>query len=238
MYFRQNGKLTYTLWRDSSVMSILSTAHQAFRNKLTDTLTQNFSMNGIEPRKEHPIPAPRQVIDYTSFMGGVDRADQLRSYHTCARKSQMWWKQLLYFIIDIARVNAWICYKHLSKIHEEEQPDEDQPRNSRHSQFVMDIAESLIGGYAKDNEPTRQYRQRQATQDVRAQNADVRHKLVRMPGWGKQCVDCQKHGRSRPAKPGQKARLITSRYGCEACDQRLCKYNKTADCFRSWHESN
>ena len=37
MYFRQNGDLTYTLWKDSKVLSILSTCHQAYRDKTSDT---------------------------------------------------------------------------------------------------------------------------------------------------------------------------------------------------------
>jgi hypothetical protein len=65
-----------------------------------------------EKRKETEVPAPRQAISYTQNMGGVDRHDQLRAYYTCARKSQLWWRQLLYFLVDAAQVNAFICFKH------------------------------------------------------------------------------------------------------------------------------
>ncbi len=56
-------------------------------------------------------------------MGGVDRGDQLRSYHTVTRKSNIWWKQLVYFLIDLCILNAWIC-----------------------TQFVTDNTEALIDG--------------------------------------------------------------------------------------------
>ena len=39
-------------------------------------------------------------------MGGVDRSDQLRAYNTVARKSNIWWKQLLYFLVDICGTKA------------------------------------------------------------------------------------------------------------------------------------
>ncbi|GAG94072.1 unnamed protein product, partial [marine sediment metagenome] len=42
-------------------------------------------------------------------MGGVDLSDQLRSYYTCQRKAESWWKQLFFFLLDISAVNAWIC---------------------------------------------------------------------------------------------------------------------------------
>jgi hypothetical protein len=57
------------------------------------------------------VAAPSQAVDYTRNMGGVDRGDQLRAYYTCSRKSQYWWRKLLYFLVDIAQTNAWVAYK-------------------------------------------------------------------------------------------------------------------------------
>ena len=90
------------------VMMTLSTGHQGWRDPVEDTVSRKIpdKITGRITRKE--IPAPPQAIDYTRFMGGVDRGDQLRAYHTCSRKSQFWWKKLLYFLVDIARVNAWV----------------------------------------------------------------------------------------------------------------------------------
>ncbi|XP_072049928.1 LOW QUALITY PROTEIN: uncharacterized protein [Amphiura filiformis] len=112
MYIRQNADLTAVLWKDSRVVSILSSAHDGFRDKRTDRVTRKVKEEGSKVAKEEDIPAPTQVIDYIKNMGGVDRADQLRAYYSCSRKSQKWWRKILYFLVDIARVNAWICFKH------------------------------------------------------------------------------------------------------------------------------
>ncbi|XP_072021767.1 LOW QUALITY PROTEIN: piggyBac transposable element-derived protein 4-like [Amphiura filiformis] len=109
-YGRQKGQLTCVIWKDSKVVQFLSTAHQLY-GQPSDTLTRKVKEAGQQKRVQKAIHAPRQAISYTKNMGGVDRHDQLRSYYTCARKSQKWWKQLLFFLMDAARVNAYICFK-------------------------------------------------------------------------------------------------------------------------------
>ena len=159
-YCWQNGKLVYTLWKDSRIASILLTYHEGFRDRDTDYVYRRYSVDGIRPRQRHAVRAPPSVISYTKNMGGVDRADQLRAYNTSARKSQIWWRQLLFFLIDLCRVNAWICYKAtIAKkpgnppVDVTDDEDEEPPTTSfdsatpRHSRFIMELACELIDGY-------------------------------------------------------------------------------------------
>ena len=97
-YSRQNGQITCVLWKDSRVMPLLSTFHQGYRDRIQDTLSRKVQ-DSMGRRKATIIPAPRQAVDYTKHMGGVDRGDQLRSYYTCSRKSQYWWRKLMYFLV-------------------------------------------------------------------------------------------------------------------------------------------
>ncbi|XP_038050740.1 uncharacterized protein LOC119723906 [Patiria miniata] len=108
-YSRQAGQLTVVDWNDSKVMMLLSTAHQGHRNCLIHQVERKPVDDGGR-RPKTAVPAPRQAIDYTISMGGVDRTDQLRSYYTCSWKFQKWWKKLMYFLIDVCRVNAWLSY--------------------------------------------------------------------------------------------------------------------------------
>ncbi|KAJ8038264.1 Folylpolyglutamate synthase, mitochondrial [Holothuria leucospilota] len=213
-YVRQNGKLTYTLWRDSSVMSILSTGHNGFRSA-TDFLTRTYKDENERVRTSKQVRAPPAAISYTSCMGGVDRADQLRANYTITRKSQKWWMQLLYFIIDVSRVNAFISYKVSSSTFDPEEPLEP------HADFIMELAKQLIDGYSGGS-TTR--RQNTAAAPVPARHA-AGHKCIRMPTkWPKQCVWCKHTNATTPA-----GKLRVTRTGCNLCMVHLCKVG----CFAS-----
>ena len=118
-------------------------------------------------------------------MGGVDRSDQLRAYHTCSHKSQYWWKKILFFtiLVDIARVNAYIAYKqhhHIDAQSTEDSDVSDVPAPSKplkHSQFVLSLAMDFIDGYADGSS----HRQSKASLPV-AQHNIGGHTSSKMPG--------------------------------------------------------
>ena len=56
------------------------------------------------------ILQPTIIEKYNAYMGGVDKSDQLLSYHNVLRKTLRYWKTLFYHMIDIAAVNAFILY--------------------------------------------------------------------------------------------------------------------------------
>ena len=214
MYIRQQGQLTYSMWHDTKILTILSSGHQAFRNKATDVVRRKFSLDGVARSQEHQVPAPTQVIDYIANMGGVDRHDQLRSYHTCSRKSQIWWKQLLFFLIDISRVNAFLLYKGARN----------NPMDQ--SKFVYQIADGLIDGYPHGN--------------IERQNIKVRtvgnfnapgHRLEQIAGADDNpqvCVACLRAGRTCNGRLGKP---IRTKWGCKACGTYFCRMTKNPVCF-------
>ena len=44
-------------------------------------------------------------------MDGVDLNDQLLKYSAFNRRSVKWWKKLLFCVLNLAMVNAFICFK-------------------------------------------------------------------------------------------------------------------------------
>jgi hypothetical protein len=58
---------------------------------------------------------PKAMADYSKFMGGVDTANQLRSYYERDRPGKKWWNRLLYALLETSLVNAWICFNDLAK---------------------------------------------------------------------------------------------------------------------------
>jgi hypothetical protein len=85
-YARQCGQLIYTIWNDSSMLSVLCSAHSGFRTKPTDMVSRRFLKDGAKVRERQPVPAPPAVIDYCKSMGGVDLADQLKKLPFCKQK--------------------------------------------------------------------------------------------------------------------------------------------------------
>ena len=51
---------------------------------------------------------PRFIDDYNHYMGGVDQADQLRSYYNTQRTHRKNWKPLWHFLLDTTITN---CFK-------------------------------------------------------------------------------------------------------------------------------
>lgn len=57
------------------------------------------------------VPLPAVVKNYNAFMGGVDKSDQLISYHRVIRQTKKYWKTLFYHIVEIAATNSFILQK-------------------------------------------------------------------------------------------------------------------------------
>ena len=235
-YSRQNNNFTSVVWKDSSIMQLLSSAHQGYRTKPTantpgDVVTRQVKADGERRRTTTIVSAPRQAVDYVKYMGGVDRADQLRSYYSCSRKSQQWWKKLLFFTIDIAVSNAWLCYKWHNPTTEPAESDDDDREEAQsarlsHSQFVLAIAKGLIYG---TNQPRRDPHQAKyqplpahhgVGTDHRSENLMNKH--------ARQCQWCKRHGGTNPS-----GNIPTTRHGCKICNVNLCRPPRR--CFLAYH---
>ena len=231
-YSRQNGQMVVTAWKDSRVMMTLSTAHQGWRDPAVHNLTRKIPDNATGRRVSSVIAAPPQVCDYTQFMGGVDRGDQLRAYHTCSRKAQYWWKKILYFLVDIARINGSISYKqHHRNSTSSDDSDSDvsdvhvpSTKPLSHSQFVLSLGTELIDGYAASSS----HPQCQATSTISPHNI-AGHTSVTMPGlYPKRCRWCVNNNGVTPS-----GRIRTTKYGCRVCMVNLCP----GACLIRFHEN-
>jgi len=50
------------------------------------------------------------VADYNKEMGGVDKADMLRSIYDLDRKSRKWWHRLFFAMFEITLVKAYVTF--------------------------------------------------------------------------------------------------------------------------------
>nr|CAI5823607.1 unnamed protein product [Callosobruchus analis] len=54
---------------------------------------------------------PREISEYNNYMSGVDRCNQLTSYYSCPRKTIRWYKKIIFHLLDVTVLNAFIMYR-------------------------------------------------------------------------------------------------------------------------------
>nr|BAF82022.1 piggyBac transposase Uribo2 [Xenopus tropicalis]BAF82023.1 piggyBac transposase Uribo2 [Xenopus tropicalis]BAF82024.1 piggyBac transposase Uribo2 [Xenopus tropicalis]BAF82025.1 piggyBac transposase Uribo2 [Xenopus tropicalis] len=59
------------------------------------------------PPKNKPLCSK----EYSKYMGGVDRTDQLQHYYNATRKTRAWYKKVGIYLIQMALRNSYIVYK-------------------------------------------------------------------------------------------------------------------------------
>ena len=61
-------------------------------------------------KTKEPIEHPRILHIYNKYMGGVDCNDQLMKYSAFSHRTCKWWKKVLFRLLNLAMVNAYITY--------------------------------------------------------------------------------------------------------------------------------
>ena len=179
-----------TAWQDKRVIHMLST-NQA---------------PGVTNGK------PTVVREYNKYMGGVDKADQHRSYYGVGHSSKKWWRCVFSFVVNVCLVQTWILWS--KSPHPRGTPDYD-------NLFLRaKIAEQLRGGFT-----SRKIQAGRRQKDVVvAPDSIGHHHLAR--GTKRVCVKCSKEGVKTDA-----GLPVRSRFYCTWCEVPLCK----RQCFWDWH---
>ena len=97
---RQRGHLLFTKWHDKRDVAFLST--NVSPEEPSRTVQHKKRGRNIDIQK------PRVSDVYTANMGGVDRADQFRSYYTVGRQSRKWYRYIFWFLFNVATCNGYI----------------------------------------------------------------------------------------------------------------------------------
>ena len=77
-----SSDIVYVCWRDICVVILLSTAYPGHSEP---TVTQTARVSGEVQKVTVPIPIT--VAKHNTSMGGVDKSDQLLSYHNVLRRT-------------------------------------------------------------------------------------------------------------------------------------------------------
>lgn len=200
--FAQQGSLLCLAWRDRRIVTILTTIH----SNVVDVVQRTVKENGRFARRE--VACPVAVQDYTRYMGGVDRADQYAQYYISDRKTRKWNAKVIFYLLEIAKVNAWIMYKA-------------RHPNTKMSilNFTLKVIENLVAA------PVPEVRR------GRPVHGDLPSRLTNrcLPGTfpkPSKCAVCSKKFRA-----GKIPKLHQTTYGCLTCGKHLC----LPTCFTIYH---
>ena len=96
--------LTALQWQDKRLVTMLSTIHN------DDMISKRRrTRHAVGGREE--IEKPVMIEEYNTYMGGVDKGDQLLSYYGFNHRTIKWWKIAFFHLVDVTIVNSYILYR-------------------------------------------------------------------------------------------------------------------------------
>ena len=101
---QENSEAVYVKWYDNRVVNMLST----FAKIHPMTTVLRFDSKN---KRVIEIQCPDIVKKYNKSMGGVDLADQLISLYKIPLRSKKYYMRLVFHMIDMVIVNAWLLYR-------------------------------------------------------------------------------------------------------------------------------
>ena len=111
MIWRIKDDVSVCKWKDNRDLLTISNTHSPTIIKV---------MNRLGKEKEKP----NIVQDYNDSMSGIDRSDQMLSYHSGLRKTLRWYKKAGVHILKIFITNTFYLYRKFSSDNEISNLDE------------------------------------------------------------------------------------------------------------------
>lgn len=172
----QRGKLIFTKWHDKRDISFLST--NFLPSEAPRIVQRRKNGRNINIEKPH-------VADvYTANMGGVDRADQLRSFYFAGYSSRKWYRYIFWFLFNLSVCSGFI----LESIYRSNEGKRKRPMIS----FRLDLAKQLIDGFSQRK------RKRRSQEALNHPVAREERVSIHVDGRKRKCVQCIKAGRRTP----------------------------------------
>lgn len=190
---------------------------------------------GNNSRKKLKIP--RVINDYNHHMGGVDIADQLRSYNSTQLTTNRNWMPLFFWILDITLVNS---YK-LAGLN-----GWTQSQVAFRKKLVWSLIRITEGG-GKEEEEEEEKEEKEEIQPSTKKIRITRNSTVddlpaarlkignHFPVYNTQrktCVWCSLRSSNEDRKKGKDT--SESQVSCRLCNVYLC-FNKNRNCFEDFH---
>lgn len=202
--WQSNGSTVVCKWKDKRDVLTISNKHS------------NVAMTQVKNRRGNIKLKPIIVEDYNKYMSGVDREDQMLSYHSALRKTLRWYKKVGLHVLEMFLLNAYYLFKLVTQ------------KNIPILQFRESVVGSLVGQLKKKrfHKPKAEF-----------------HYLVSLPATEKKakptarCAWCKQVYEEQQRRQGQKMakHVSESRYYCEYCPEHPPLH--VDPCFRKYHEA-
>jgi len=195
---KTDGVMSTFVWQDKKQVRILSTEHSM--SDVGTVLRRNSK------GKKEPVAAPKALVDYQAFMGGVDMATRIRAYLSCVRKTPRFWVAIFMYLIDMCVANSRVLANH-----------HDTRRFTRMLQWRVELSNGLLECWTSPRTRLDQYGAIAATKSSGKDCWPSEYARISRSGKTRQgrCVEC-----------GGKSQLA-----CEQHKVCLCTL-----CFRPYHQ--
>ena len=202
----QKGTLVYTKWHDKKDVSFLSTNVSPMEAGRQVERTVRGQRTHITKQKVADV--------YTANMGGVDRADQLRSFYASGWQSCKWYKYLFWFAFNLSVSNAFVLENFYRS---------SQGKTKRALlPFKRQLAGQLINGFSQRKRAARGPIPTGPSRAV----SPADHVSVCVEGRKRTCMQCSKMKRKTP-----KGHRVETSYECKICKVALCR----SSCHNEFH---
>lgn len=187
-------------WMDKREVYMLTTIHdfQMVRTGKQDRRTNQEKVK------------PNVVIEYSKFMGGVDKSDMEMSFSESTRKTIKWYRKFFFHLLDICVHNAHVIHQKKTK------------KSTHLSDFKLEIINSIFQKFG----PQKPLTTGRPSTTPSPSRLSGNHFISEIPQTNqarkpqRRCVVCSSHNIRKD-----------TRYMCQKCDISLCMN----ECFENYH---
>ncbi|XP_046679337.1 piggyBac transposable element-derived protein 2-like [Homalodisca vitripennis] len=207
--------ISVVCWHDNQVVTLGST----FCGALPLEKIKRYDRKN---KKYSEISCPKVVKIYNRHMGGVDQMDSHIGRHHIRMKSKKWYFRLLYHLVDMAVVNAWILH---SSMQEENKVSQKEFR----TELAVTLCSIGMKETPKRGRPSSSQNDPEVKKRMKASSAPrppfpvVKDRTDHWPIWDDK--------RNRCKMDNCKGNTNVK---CSKCNLNLCFHSKK-NCFKAYH---
>ena len=224
------------IWMDNGPVTFLTTIHgigedwQVTKNRKRPrkTILNAGHVEGLfRESGQRVLEIPHLVNDYNHHMGGVDTADQLRSYNSTQLRARRTWMPLFFWLLDITLVNSFILAKLKKKAK--------SPVN-----FRKKLLWELISMAKEEEEidilvqpPTKKIRitKKSTADDLPESRLKIGNHFPLYNSQRRICIWCNLKAKNSGDK---RFDAFKTQISCKLCNAYLC-INDSRNCFQDFH---